>query len=119
MREIKFRFWHKEKKVMGSWEDAKKNCNRLSILEIDDFITMQFTGLKDKNGKEIYEGDILQGSETSPKYDVLMDSGRWSARYKIYKGNGGVIQLYDREKMFEIIGNIYENKELLREYEKR
>jgi len=49
MREIKFRFWVESAKRIADWDTAKKECDRLSLLKMDNFIPMQFTGLKDKN----------------------------------------------------------------------
>jgi len=66
MREIKFRAWDKEKKVMLFMSDGSFSNHRIWWLETNDcqdrYILMQFTGLKDKNGKEIYEGDKVMAS---------------------------------------------------------
>ena len=94
----------------GSWLDNRRH------------ILMQYTGLKDKKGKEIYEGDLVAsdmdiGNDTNAKFEIIWSSQNacFSFRSKydesetifknyIFKGNW---------KTFEVIGNIYENKELL------
>jgi len=128
MREIKFRAWDKNRKKMWSHSDLyKMDCSNeypfLALIrgfyatnmfpgEEMDVIPMQFTGLYDKNGKEIYEGDIV--SYFGLKYEVLFKNGAfgWMEDGAFYSFNE-----MDRSEVnkFEIIGNIYENPELLEE----
>lgn len=119
MRDIKFRAWDNKGKVMLDWLCIRQSAfNRgetqlmydcftsPSFINDCGFTLMQYTGLKDKNGKEIYEGDILcwpkyEGKKLQTRWDVS-----WSNEY------GGWVNWHPRNEA-EIIGNIYENPELL------
>ena len=83
---------------------------------------MQYTGLKDKNGREIYEGDIIRrwGYIDRDKQGWIYDEIKWEmirASDDMGVESVGFIDYeatYPREKGIEVIGNIYENKELIK-----
>ncbi len=113
-REIKFQVWDQDAKKMWTWEDIKEAesamfITLLDLLQHDQFIKRQFTGHRDKNGREIYEKDIWlhQGCET-PRVIVWHRYGWW-----FQYPNGGVTRPMEWTEDGEVIGNIYENPELL------
>ena len=113
MREIKFRAWDKENKVMQTPFDLSSNpkywCKKLK-----DFPLMQYTGLKDKNGKEIYEGDIIKIFGSSPNHIEeieWVDNGDWMGDKQPLVGFIHHSAIY--KQPIEVIGNIYETPELL------
>jgi YopX protein. len=84
MREIKFRAWDKTQVVMienVKIDEIGHACwYSGSVCQVSPFV-MQFTGLKDKNGKEIYEGDIMAYENTPLIYDATTAYPRYVVRY--------------------------------------
>ncbi|WP_353096198.1 YopX family protein [Tissierella praeacuta] len=115
MREIKFRAWDKYRKEMFAIFDSEKQDNWFLPLWKLRHEIMQYTGLKDKNGKEIYEGDIVEfvdcqyESETLCVGEVIFEEFGWHFTNSITESS---LSCYDSSEI-KIIGNIYENKELL------
>ena len=119
MREIKFRAWDTlAKKWPRDFTDvvdpAGKGGNVTLLRHADHIELMQFTGLKDKDGKEIYVGDIVVfsgRSERSAPYEVKFEGAQFKAVRPEKMNQCGLI---DTEQWLEVIGNIYENHELLK-----
>jgi hypothetical protein len=129
MKKIKFRVWDGDRNEMIEWEELRGVGGWDSVLEpcpsmSPSLFLMQFTGLYDKNGKEIYEGDILTDHE---EYDggketrlVCKIGETEDKRY------GVMLNYYWTEKeccaaiitdfeYLEVIGNIYKNPELVKD----
>jgi uncharacterized phage protein (TIGR01671 family) len=138
-REIKFRAWDKRTRKMVDagfhiigettafdllyqYGMEHKRKNEPGLLRLNSFVIMQYTGLKGKNGKEIYEGDILKFAVYNAIGKVIWDDRYFSWWIKLLhrpSDNAQDISLFDAytsvgwEDSIEIIGNIYENSELL------
>lgn len=122
MRDIKFRAWCETEKHMYNWNNLlNQNLkNIFTITKSCGYNLMQYTGLKDKNGKEIYEGDIIEWTTHSGhKYKFSVKYSNKYAQYIIVNTKGISMEyepLGDFENI-EVIGNIYNNPELLEEKE--
>ena len=117
-REIKFRAWDKEKKAMECHDltglDSMENA--LSFYDDIEKPLMQYTGLKDKNGVEIYEGDrVKHDSEDFADGEIkyMLCCFSFYGYHYGYKDNLQDILANCNDKL-EVIGNIYENPELLK-----
>lgn len=123
MKKIKFRGWSRYNEQMIKPKyfismDGLKLCDNDGFINKDypeDIILMQFTGLLDKQGKEIYEGDIVNVSygkqKESFRRKIIYNSK--IASFIVSCGdniNSRILEI----SVFEVIGNIYENKELMR-----
>ena len=127
MREIKFRSWNCQ--VMYQMKALLIDDRKYPQIKEAKDIIMQYIGLKDKNGKEIYEGDLVRWDDKSNGVywrvaEVLINP---DIQFKIVTINCDFVQssregyifefvnfMYkDTENHLEIIGNIYENSELL------
>jgi len=123
-RPIKFRVWDKrENKGMSTQNmlyEAQLHHLWQDFVDYPGYELMQYTGLTDKNGKEIYEGDIVQYNQNS-SYDNMDFIAKWSDDKLgfIFQSNSGE-QLVNqtphlnRFKHLEVVGNIFENPELLK-----
>lgn len=118
-QEIKFRVFDKEMKTMHKVSSIDFESKEVFIydkngfdknLSFDEIELMQFTGLTDKSGGEVYEGDVL---DTSDGYGVIERSsydGGWDVRFS----DGCIIGISEIIKSLVVAGNVYKNPELLK-----
>ena len=110
MRKIKFRAWDTSQ-ISSSWMihwDDLKHCTIDYFMQYEKRIMMQFTGLRDKNGKEIYEGDIIKhfGDYGIVKFQKGCFKATWNTKSTL------LIDFIMGTRA-EVIGNIHENPELI------
>lgn len=114
MREIEFRAWCKKQKEMRY--DIHLSKYFYEFIEFtNDYEVMQYTGLKDKNGTKIFEGDIFAWGSTL--YQVIYADFGFKVNY--VKGHNEIylydfqLNYFEENDEIEVIGNIYENDDLL------
>ena len=128
MREIKFRIWVKDRKAIFEVISIDYVTKKVTYLlervghllsirdaKFYDVELMQYTGLKDKNNKEIYEGDILFESFGERYYKVVFENGGFRAEFKGDFDEHSFDLIDVVAQGCEIVGNIYENPELMEE----
>lgn len=132
MREIKFRVWSPETEYSSGhmfpvngylWEGL--GCREHDLADFSrgvvgcDYVLMQYTGLLDKNGTEIYEGDIVNFLGVVGEVVYRLPSCRFDMRirrkYEDDPNDHTNEPFWDMERNGEVIGNIYENPELISE----
>jgi uncharacterized phage protein (TIGR01671 family) len=123
MRPIKFRVWDKQKSQFveddllfeQGEEDGETSSIRLVQRKLDryhGYIIQQYTGLKDKNGKDVYEGDIIK------VFWLDMEPYNAKVRWDTYETGWypkGVLTTKHEQVSFEVIGNIFQNPKLLKQ----
>ncbi|MEN2328262.1 YopX family protein [Lacticaseibacillus paracasei] len=117
-REIKFRAFlnskYYENPRMLSWEELLEQYDAIDMFQRDLMTLMQYTGLHDKNGREIYEGDVLDiGLRNQDGKPVIapVSYETYAAGYVLDNGGNGIWQRLTKD--CEVIGNIFEDKQLL------
>lgn len=111
MREIKFRSFHKEEGIMKywDWKNPSPALETGKLFSFSGLIVMQFTGLCDHNGKEVWEGDVVRYTNNDGIKRV--GSVEWLEEEACFYLNS--LPVWEQTEK-EVIGNIYQNPELMK-----
>lgn len=118
-REIKFRAWVENQSGFGSLRGMMHHFG-LEGTTLTGYPIMQFTGLTDKNGKEIYEGDIVRCGEWeeemgAEKWEVIFGGDNYAAfDLRGWEGEVNGLSYWLNAGVVEVLGDIYQNPELLK-----
>lgn len=118
MNDINFRAWLKDEQKMVEVTSLNLTTKRImydiyKMKSFDEIILMQSTGLKDKNGKDVYDGDIVNAFD-GDNYYLNCCIGYNKGVFYLYKPyHPHFYVLFNKLQEIEVIGNIYENKELV------
>ena len=117
MREIEFRCWSHQSNTMQGWEELKEHGDFYRILDMQDkYPMMQYTGLKDRNGVKIFEGDIIEAlGNTNSGLKVEFKNEYAGGWVLTHPNSSNHLSLGARKHTeIEVIGNIHQNPELLK-----
>ncbi len=109
---FKFRFWNIKEKVIH--DDILHFFDYMDCMNDENLIPMQCTGMKDMNGKLIYEGDIVNGSCGGYWGKMIVE---YNVAGFVLNKNGKYLNFLEGDNFIEVIGNKFENPELLKECE--
>jgi len=125
MRQLKFNVWDKKKNRMfldafRLTQRGTQICHQLQAFSSDDLVWLEFTGFKDKNGKDIYDGhqigywSMVDGKKTQSRLQVFWNetTGQWCVDLSSEQDKSYCDALWTelRDFDYEIVGNIYENQ---------
>jgi uncharacterized phage protein (TIGR01671 family) len=119
-REIKFRAWHTQVKALKpvEWINLKGDLLKVPFYgnwAKSSCVLMQYTGVKDKNGNEIYEADLVKWTDKFGENPNIFKVAYDTAQWVIVPISDSILGWYIGEKELEIIGNVYENPELVQQ----
>jgi len=113
-RELKFRAWDIKNKTWSKWIRENSLAPGIDLAADENFVFQQYTGLKDNEGNEIYEGDILTNNFVNPDNQIVIyENGKFTVT-DITIGCNDLFDEISQSARHRIIGNIFDNPELLK-----